>query len=186
MSPLSLIPLNFVLPPWAKWVAAGALVLSAYGLGMLQEARRGADAMVDYIAEQAAKSKVIVQAQVKTVTKTEIVYRDRIQKIYDEGKTIEARIPDYIKPADDQLFAVPVGFLRVIDAAWAGTVDGPAQDSDRRPSGLALSAVAAVEAGNATSCRAWRKQALGWREFYAGQQVAINGEAGAWFVKPEE
>lgn len=70
--------------------------------------------------------------------------------------------------------------MRVLDAAWSGDPVGPASDSGREPAGVPLAAIAAIEAGNATSCRAWREQALGWRNFYAGQQVAINGKAGAW------
>jgi hypothetical protein len=168
------------LPWWAKWAAVAALLLAAYGLGRVHEARRGADAMVDYIGKQSKQSAVIVQRQVQVVTVTETKYRDRIQKIYVEGKQIEADIPKYITPADDDLFAVNAGFVRVVDAAWTGDPAGPAAESDREPAGVPLDRVAAVEASNATSCRAWREQALGWREFYAGQQVAINGRAGAW------
>ena len=73
---------------------------------------------------------------------------------------------------------------RVLDAAWSGDPAGPASDSDREPADVPLDAIAAAEVGNATSCRAWREQALGWREFYAGQQVAINGKAGAWAAAP--
>ena len=36
-----------VLPPWAKWAAAAALLATGYGVGRVHEARRGADAMAD-------------------------------------------------------------------------------------------------------------------------------------------
>jgi hypothetical protein len=169
-----------VLPWWAKWAALLVLLLAAYGLGRVHEARRGADALTDYIGRQAAQSVRIVERQAKVVTVTETKYRDRIHTIYLQGEKLEADIPKYIKPADDQLFAVPVGFVRVYDAAWSGDAVGPAADTDREPSGIPLSAVAATEVGNASSCRRWREQALGWREFYARQQVAINGRAGEW------
>jgi 2-succinyl-5-enolpyruvyl-6-hydroxy-3-cyclohexene-1-carboxylate synthase len=171
---------GLVLPWWAKWAALAALVLAAYGVGRLQEAHRGADAMVAYVGQQAAQSARIVVRQAKVVTVVETKYVDRIQKIYVEGKQIEADIPQYITPADAGLFAVNAGFVRVVDAAWSGEPAGPAADSDRGPAGIPLDRIAAVEAGNATSCRAWREQALGWRDFYAGQQVAINGRAGEW------
>jgi hypothetical protein len=171
---------GLVLPWWAKWGALAALVLAAYGMGRLQEAHRGADALLAYVGQQAAQSARIVTRQAKVVTVVETKYRDRIQKIYVEGKQIEADIPQYITPADAGLFAVNAGFVRVVDAAWAGHPVGPASDSDRGPAGIPLDRIAEVEAGNATSCRAWREQALGWREFYAGQQVAVNGRAGEW------
>lgn len=174
-----------VLPAPAKWAAAAALLAAVYGFGRLQEARRGADAMSDYIGKQAAQGVRIIERQAKTVTVTETKYRDRIQKIYLQGATIENNIPTYIQPADVDRFAVNAGFVRVLDAAWSGAAAGPAADSDREPAGVPLDEVAAVESHNATSCRAWREQAIGWREFYAGQQVAINGKAGAWAAAPQ-
>lgn len=169
-----------VLPPWAKWAAAAALLATVYGVGRLHEARRGADAMADYLAKQAGQAVRIVERQAKVVTVTETKYRDRIKTVYVQGATIENSIPDYVQPADTGRFAVNAGFVRVLDAAWAGQAVGSAADSDREPAGVPLDQVAGAEVHNATSCRAWREQAIGWREFYARQQVAINGEAGEW------
>lgn len=172
-----------ILPAYAKWIAAAVLIAAAYGVGRLHEARRGADAMIDYQAKQAAQSVRIIERQGKVVTVTETKYRDRIKTIYVKGEQIENSIPTYIQPADLDRFAVNAGFVRLLDAAWAGEAVGPARDSDREPAGVPLDEVAATEARNATSCRAWRDQAIGWREFYAGQQVAINGQAGTWAEK---
>lgn len=169
-----------VLPAYVKWLAAAALLASVYGLGRVHEARRGVDAMIDYQAKQAAQAVRIVERQAKVVTLTETKYRDRIKTVYVQGATIESSIPDYVQPADTGRFAVNAGFVRVLDAAWTGQAVGPAADSDREPAGVSLDHVAGAEVHNATSCRAWREQAIGWREFYARQQVAINGQAGAW------
>lgn len=162
-----------VLPAWVQWAAIALLALAAYGLGRVHEARRAADAPVRETVR-------IAKAQERVVVKTEVVYRDRIQKIYVEGKTLDVQIPNYIKPADDSVFAVPVGLIRVLDAAWTGQPVGPTADTDREPAAVPVSELGRIEAGNATSCRAWREQALGWRKFYAGQQVAVNGKAGEW------
>lgn len=169
-----------VLPWWAKYLAIAVLLLAVYAKGRLDEAHSDADKLAAYIAAQAGKTVLIVKRQVQTVTKVETQYRDRIRLVYAGGKDLEAHVPDYISPASDKLFAVPVGFVRVLDAAWSGEPVGPSADSDREPAGVSLSTVAENEVANATSCRAWREQALGWRVFYAGQQVAINGKAGAW------
>jgi hypothetical protein len=169
-----------VLPPWAKWAAAAALLATVYGVGRLHEARRGADAMADYLAKQAGQAVRIVERQAKVVTVTETKYRDRIKTVYVQGATIENSIPDYVQPADIGRFAVNAGFVRVLDAAWAGQAVGSAADSDREPADVPLDQVAGAQVHNATSCRAWREQAIGWREFYARQQVAINGKAGEW------
>ena len=171
---------GIVLPSWAKWAAIAALMVAVYGAGRLHEARRGADALADYIGKQAAQTAVIIKKQVEVRTVVQTKYVDRVQKIYVQGETIEKSIPTYIQPADTDRFAVNAGFIRVLDAAWSGEPVGPAADSDREPAELSLDAVAGSEVANATSCLTWREQALGWREFYVRQQVAINGKAGEW------
>ncbi|NML62287.1 hypothetical protein HHL21_14615 [Massilia sp. RP-1-19] len=180
MRPLIARAAGIVVPNWTKWAAVAALMVAVYGAGRLHEARRGADAMADYIGKQATQTAGIVKKQIEVQTSVQTKYVDRIQKIYVQGATIETNIPIYIQPADADRFGVNAGFVRVLDAAWSGEPVGPATDSDREPAELSLDAVAAAEVGNATSCRAWRDQALGWRDFYAGQQVAVNGRAGEW------
>lgn len=174
-----------VLPWWTKWLALALLLAAVYGTGRLHEARRAQEVHAAYIAEQATQSVVIVKKQVQVVIQTEIKYRDRIQKIYVQGEQIEKVIPQYFTPADAGRFGVNAGFVRVVDAAWTGDPVGPAGDPDREPAGIPLDDVAAVQAGNATSCRAWREQAYAWRDFYARQQVAVNGKAGEWSHQPE-
>ena len=170
-----------VLPWWAKWGAIAVLALATYGLGRVHEARAGADKFLDYVQAQARETARIARAQAKVVTVTETVYRERIKHIYHQGATIETSIPTYIQPLDTGRFAVNAGFVRVLDAAWSGEPAGPARDSDREPAGVPIDTIAGVEVHNATSSRAWREQALGWRKFYAGQQVVINGRAGEWY-----
>lgn len=176
---------GFAIPAWAPWAAAALAVALSYGAGRLHEARIGAAALVKYQQAQVAQTVRIIEKQVEVKTVVETKYVDRIKKIYVQGETIEKHIPTYITPADTARFGVNAGFVRVIDAAWSGEPVGPASGADREPATIPLDEVAAVEAGNATSCRIWREQALGWREFYAKQQVAINGKAGAWAVEPQ-
>lgn len=184
MAALSARAAGLALPSWAPW-AAGALAIialagSSYGLGRLHEARIGADALASYKEKAAIQTVRIVQAEAKVVTKVETVYRDRIEKIYIQGAEIEKHIADYVQPSDDLRFGVNAGFVRNVDAAWSGAPVGPPEDSDREPAGVPLSEIATIEAGNATSCRIWRDQAIGWRAFYADQQVVFNGQAGEW------
>jgi hypothetical protein len=138
--------------------------------------------MVAYLSRQATQTARVTQAQIKVVTVAETKWRDRIQKVYVQGASIETNIPTYVRPTDAELFAVNAGFVRVLNAAWSGNAVGPAAESDREPAGVPIDDLARNEVGNITSCRAWREQALGWRDFYAKQQVAINGKAGAWAV----
>lgn len=172
---------GFVMPSWAPWAAAALVGMACtYGVGRVQEARIGAAALVAYQEAQVAQTVTIIQKQIEVVTKTEVVYRDRIKKIYVQGVTIEADIPKYITPADTDQFRVNAGFVRVVDAAWTGDPVGPAVESDHGPADVPLDEVAAAQVHNATTSRAWREQALLWRDFYARQQIAINGKPGPW------
>lgn len=174
-----------LIPPWARWLI---LVCSWVVVGVLcfvQGIDHGNATHTQYVQKQATETVRIVQAQAQVITKIETVYRDRIQVIYREGAKIETQIPDYIKPVDEHKFAVNAGFLRIVNAAWSGDAPGPAEDADREPAGIPLGDIAAVQTGNITSCRAWRAQALGWRDFYAEQQIAVNGRAGAWYSGAE-
>ncbi len=173
---------SFVMPAWAPWAAGVLLVLGAYGLGTLHEARRGAAALADYKGKQVAQTVKIVEKQVLVKGETQTRVVERIKKIYVQGATIETNIPTYITPIDTGRFAVNDGWVRIIDAAWAGNAVGPAAESDREPAAVPLDSIAAVQTQNATACRAWREQALGWRDYYRDQQIAVNGKAGDWWL----
>lgn len=175
---------SFVMPVWAPWAAGALLVLGAYGFGTLHEARRGAAALEKYKGEQAAQTVKIVEKQVLVKGETEVRVVERIKKIYVQGAAIEANIPTYITPIDTSRFAVNDGWVRVIDAAWTGDAVGPAAESDREPAAVSIYSIATTQTQNATVCRAWREQALGWRAYYRDQQIAINGKAGNWWRAP--
>lgn len=165
---------GMVLPAWAKWLVLVAVCVAAYGLGRLHEARRGVDAMGDYLSAQAARTVAIGQAQAKVVVSKEIEYRDRIQKIYLKGEVIEKQVPVYVTAADNAECRINAGFVRTYDAAWSGESTGSPAESDREPAGVSLADVAEVDAFNATVCRAWRAKAIGIQEFYEEQQAVTK------------
>ena len=113
-------------------------------------------------AAQVAKT----QAQVtKAATQAYTVTAGRIQTI---TRTIVQNVPTYITPAIDTRYPLPIGFVRVSDAAAAG-LDLPAvpptgPDSYAAASPVAASTAATVIASNYGSCRA-----------NAAQLVALEG-----------
>jgi hypothetical protein len=164
--------LKEVLPWWARWLAlasaAAVFGTICYNKGKQDEGEKH----IAYVNQQAERSNKIAKAQQVVVAQTQIKYVDRIKTIYVKGETIEKQVPIYITQADNVRFAVNAGFVRLYDAAWSGEDPGPAVDSDREPAGVSLAQVAAVDAGNAASCRGWRELALGLREYYADLQRA--------------
>jgi hypothetical protein len=166
--------LKEALPWWARWLAlvsaAAVFGTICYNKGKQDEGEKH----IAYVNQQAERSIKIVKAQQVVVAQTQIKYVDRIKTIYTKGETIEKQVPTYITQADNDRFTVNAGFVRVYDAAWSGDDPGPAADSDREPAGISLAQVAAIDAGNATSCRAWRELALGLRENYINLQSVTD------------
>lgn len=159
--------------PW--WARAGFLALFAltmFAFGVTHGERRAGQKHIDYVQTQAQKAIKIVQRQQEVVTKTEVKVRERVRVIYKQGEEIEKQVPVYITSADNGLFGVNVGFVRIVDAAWSGEPPEPASESDRESSRIPLATVAQVAAHNATSCRQWREQALEWRVYYEKLQKA--------------
>lgn len=168
---------GLVLPAWARWGAIAALAGFAYLFGHMDGERVAGERHMAYITAQAAAATQLVKAQIQVLTKTETKFRDRIQTIYLKGDEIEKSVPSYVTAGDVERFGVNAGFVRVVDAAWLGAPAGPPAESDREPAAISLADAADVEAHNATSCLAWREQALGLRAHYAQLQQLFNGSS---------
>ncbi|MCI3205826.1 MULTISPECIES: hypothetical protein [Pandoraea] len=78
-------------------------------------------------------------------------YVDRVREVRVKGDTIIQKVPVYVTAEADAACTVPAGFVRLHDAAAANTAPDNPSDSDARPSGVALSAVAATVADNYTA-----------------------------------
>ncbi len=172
---------GMALPSWAR---IAALILAGCCIFLLGQISGERDAgeremarseqRANELAEQTAK---LYRSQIQVITKTETKYRDRIRNVYIKGETIEHSVPEYVTPADGDSYYINDGFVRVYNAAWTNTPAGPPGELDRRPSPIPLADIAAADAHNATSCHAWREQALGLREVYTSMQSVLAGEA---------
>lgn len=95
-------------------------------------------------------------------------------------QTITERVPVYVTPEIDRDYPVPVGFVRLHDAAAAGSTaalpDRAGEPADA-PSGVPLSAVADTVVGNYASCTDDRSRLAGWIEWYGQQRAAWDGPA---------
>lgn len=105
------------------------------------------------------------EAEVRTVER--VVYRERAAADVTQAagekaatrqaeiryvtRTIVEKVPEYVTVEADRTCVLPVGFVRVHDAAAAGEGDAlsePTGQSNDAPSGVACSAAAATIAGN--------------------------------------
>lgn len=86
---------------------------------------------------------------VKVVTQ----YVDRVRVIHDTTQTLQREIPSYVTPATDRAFLLPVGFVRLHDAAASGVPALPAAGpADATASDVAASTAASVITDNYGTC----------------------------------
>ena len=117
-------------------------------------------------------------AKAATVTVTQYVDRERVISL--KGDTIIKEVPRYVPAQADAACVVPRGFVRLHDAAAAGTVPDPdTGDADAAAPGVALSAVASTVAGNYTDSLANSEQLKTLQQTLRDQGVTIIGEASA-------
>jgi hypothetical protein len=90
----------------------------------------------------------------KIITK----YVDRVRVIHDTTQTLQREIPTYVTPATDRAFPLPIGFVRVHDAAATGGLPGLARATDAEASDVTASRAADVIAANYGTCLEIREQ----------------------------
>ena len=95
-------------------------------------------------------------------------------------RTILEKVPTYVTIASDRACSVPNGFVRLFDAASAGTdpasLPGTAGEPDGAASGVALSQIAALSAENDTRYHAVSGQLRELQAWVEEQKRIANGE----------
>jgi len=94
------------------------------------------------------------RADVRVLTK----YVDRERVVRQVIHDIQRETPRYVTPSTDAAFPLPVGFVRLHDAAAAADLPGPPGPADAQASGVTASDAASVIAGNYGTCHAIRDQ----------------------------
>ncbi|OCS48511.1 hypothetical protein [Ralstonia pickettii] len=154
-----------------------ALLASVAGLAWWATARYHAAMQRADQAETTAASlrKQLDNAKSATVTVTQYVDRERVIRV--KGDTIIKEVPRYVPAQADAACVVPRGFVRLHDAAAAGTVPNPdTGNADAAPSGVALSTVAGTVAANYTDCHVDAARLSSLQQTLRHQGVTIIGE----------
>jgi hypothetical protein len=98
-------------------------------------------------------------------------------RIETRYRTIQQKVPIYVPQAVDDSTVVPVGLVRLLDAAAAGQdpdgVSFAAGRSHEAASGVKLSTLSSVVAGNYGVCNATRQQLIDFQS-WARAQEALN------------
>jgi hypothetical protein len=135
-------------------------------------------------ALKAAKHEVsVVQRQGAVDTAVAVQQQAAQDRIRVVTQTLIQKVPVYVTAQADSQCVVPAGFVRLHDAAAAGRdvsaiPQGPGESADT-PSGVKLSTVAWVVAGNYGVCNSLRAELIGWQQWYAGQRAAFENRSSA-------
>ncbi len=162
--------------------AAAILVLLAIAAGLAWWGTTSYNAAVQR-ANRAESSAAALRTQLDnaksaTVTVTQYVDRERVIRL--KGDTIIKEVPRYVPVQADAACVVPRGFMRLHDAAAAGTVpNSDTGDADAAPAGIALSAVAGTVAANYTDCHVDAARLTSLQQTLRDQGVTIIGEHAA-------
>lgn len=135
--------------------------------------------------EQVATASQLVQAQAATIAadfeasaaradvKRITTYVDRLRVVHDTTTAIQMDIPNHVTPDTDRLYPLPVGFVRVHDAAASGVPLVPGTgDPDASRSTIAASAAAGVIVGNYGICHETAEQLSALQDWVHSRESA--------------
>ncbi len=162
------------IPAIALTLAAALAVAATAGAWATHSYKRTRQRADDAERTVASLRSQLDSAASATVTVTR--YVDRVETIRIKGDTLIKEIPRYVTPQADASCTVPVGFVRLHDAAAGNLLDPGAGDADAAPSGLALSTVAGTVAQNYTDSHANAEQLIKLQELLRLQGVTILGD----------
>lgn len=173
---------SFAKSPAGRWIALAlavlALLAGVHHHGVTQ-GRDGEKAAQRARVERAKKDVARREAVAVQITDQSRANLDREKvRIQTRTVTLIKEVPTYVTPAADDRCIVPVGFVRLHDAA-ASASELPAASGGPldAPSGVDLSAVASVVAENYGTAFQWRAEAMTWRAWYRDQKAAWDAPA---------
>lgn len=158
--------MGLILPWWSKYAAVAALAVALWlhgwttGRGQVRDAWDQANAE----REAAYMAEVVRLAQVRE----RVIYQyiDRYRVVAEKAATIVKEVPRYVTVQADSACTVPVGAVRVHDAAAGNEpLSEPPGSADERASGIALSTLVGTTAENYGRCWQIREQLKALQEW---------------------
>lgn len=156
---------------------AAGLALGLYAMNVWHVAQ-SAKALKDQVKEANVQI-VREQASDASTQATGEAVAAAVNVVQWRTRTIIKEVPVYVTPETDAAYGnLPVGFIRLHDAAALGTAPVPlsAGELDSAPSGVAPSAAIAGIVDNYGTCHYYREIAEGWQSWYRSQSALWGGE----------
>ncbi|MCL6619727.1 MAG: hypothetical protein K6T33_08050 [Thermomonas hydrothermalis] len=153
----------------APWLLLGVLLLTCTLYLRHQWIRHAGRARQ---AEQAVARLQAELAQARLGERVVVRYVDRVRILRANAADLHQEIPRHVTTSADAACPVPVGFVRVHDAAAQGVpIDPAAGDPDAPAPGIALSRVAATVADNYGACHETAAQLTALQDWVRGVQA---------------
>jgi len=103
-----------------------------------------------------AQTQMVVANFEATTAKTDVhfitKYVDRVREVRQVIHDIQREAPRYVTPSTDAAYPLPVGFVRLHDAAATSVLPGPPGPADAQASAVKASDAAGVIADNYGAC----------------------------------
>lgn len=157
---LGLVAVALVLGFRSHWMTAGVKQERA------AEAKRLASA-VKKVAKREEKADAIT-------SKVETEHAKEQARVEYRTKILVKEIPTYVSPAADSRCILPVGWVRLHDAAASGSAPSLSQGAGGplgAPSGVQPSEAISSVITNYGVAYSWRAEAMAWREWYVLQKA---------------
>jgi hypothetical protein len=150
----------------ALLIALCTLLLVAIGAASWQHHRAGALVLQLANAQSQAIAAGFEASAAKLNERTVTQFVDRVRVVHDTTQTLLREIPTYVTPTMDHLYPLPVGFVRVHDAAAAGLPGLPApRAADASGSPVEASRAIAVIVDNYGTCHETAEQLSALQEW---------------------
>lgn len=165
---------------WLGLLAAAIALFATQQARIAVAVRRAQAAMDDAAASKARANRLDAELQFARVTQRVVTeYVDRVRVVRERGETILKEVPVYVTRQADDRCPVPVGFVRLHDAAAENRVpdSGNTGDPDAPAPGVALSTVAVTVAGNYAACHEIREQLTSLQDWVRGTIEAATAHA---------
>lgn len=139
----------------------------------------------EQVAQEGRNAVAYTEAQRKTTKASDASTKvgEKVEEAKVEVRTITQtltrEVVRYVPAAADAQCVVPVGFVRLHNAAATGVLSNPADPAGQSAdaaSGVALSAVGATVVYNYGACREDREALKGWQAWYADVSPQFKGE----------
>lgn len=173
--------------PLLRLAVYGLLALAVAAAGFVAGQRSVYSQWLEERAEQARQAVAVVTKQGRVTERVVTEYRDRVIEQAGIRETIDREVVKYVEQtgtAGPGACGLDNRWVRLHDAAAAGSLPPAAGGTDAAPSGLTAAAALPGITGNYGTCRETADRLTALQAWVRGQFEVTNGEALTWPTGP--